>query len=75
MEGFSERDINMRHRRSQVFERKLLCFQNVDTTKVKKIVQRMKFTYCKNNPFPISEVMENENDDILHMFLQIINLF
>ena len=59
---------------TQVPESKLLSFRLVDSSVVKTIIQREKFTYCNNDPLPMSDISGSENfDEILPIMTDLVN--
>ena len=59
---------------TQVSESKLLSFRLVDSNAVKSIIQRVKFTYCNNDPLPMSDIFGGKNfDEILPIVTDLVN--
>ena len=56
-------------------ENKLTCFNTVTLSNIKSIVGRVRRTYCRSDPFPISDVIECADiDNLLHVYLVIVKL-
>ena len=56
-------------------QNKLTCFNTVTLSNIRSIVGRVKRTYCRSDPFPISDVIECANiDNLLQVYLVIVNL-
>ena len=56
-------------------QNKLTCFNTVTLSSTRSIVGRVKRTYCRSDPFPISDVIECADiDNLLQVYLVIVNL-
>ena len=56
-------------------EIKLSCFHQVDVNTVKSITQKVKFTYCANDPLPMSDIKRSENfSDLLKTLTDMVNV-
>ena len=56
-------------------QNKLTCFNTVTLSNIRSIVGRVKRTYCRSDPFPISDVIECADiDNLLQVYLVIVNL-
>ena len=56
-------------------QNKLTCFNTVTLSNIRSIVGRVKRTYCRSDPFPISNVIECADiDNLLQVYLVIVNL-
>ena len=53
-------------------QNKLTCFSTVTLSNIRSIVGRVKRTYCRSDPFPISDVIDIDN--LLQVYLVIVNL-
>ena len=59
----------------QQVNKKLDRFQELNLTDLKKVIDKVKCTYCENDPFPISDIKDAENIHLIHsVYLTIINM-
>ena len=59
----------------QQVNKKLDRFQELNLTDLKKMIDKVKCTYCENYPFPISDIKDAENIHLIHgVYLTIINM-
>ena len=59
----------------QQVNKKLDRFQELNFTDLKKLIDKVKCTYCENDPFPISDIKDAENMHLIHsVYLTIINM-
>ena len=56
-------------------QNKLTCFNTVTLSNIRSIVGRVKRTYCRSDPFAISDVIKCADiDNLLQVYLVIVNL-
>ena len=60
----------------QQINKKLDRFQELNLIDLKnKVIDKVKCTYCENDPFPISDIKDVENMHLIHsVYLTIINM-
>ena len=59
----------------QQVNKKLDRFKKLNLTDLKKVIDKVKCTYCENDPFPISDIKDAENMHLIDsVFLTIINM-
>ena len=47
--------------------------QELNLTDLKRVIDKVKCTYCENDPFPISDIKDAENMHLIHsVYLTII---
>ena len=60
---------------SQQVNRNLDRFQELDLTDLKRVIDKIKCTYCENDPFPISDIKDAKNMHLIHsVYLTKINM-
>ena len=58
----------------QQVNKKLDRFQELNLTDLKRVIDKVKCTYCENDPFPISDIKDAKNMHLIHsVYLTIIN--
>ena len=59
----------------QQVNKKLDRFQELNLTDLKRVIDKVKCTYCENDPFPISDIKDAKNMHLIHsVYLTIINM-
>ena len=46
--------------------KKLDRFQELNLTELKRVIDKVKYTYCENDPFPMSDIKDVENMHLIH---------
>ena len=60
---------------AQQVNKKLDRFQELNLNDLKRVIDKVKCTYCENNPLPISDIKDAEDMHLMHsVYLTITNM-